>query len=103
MPTSPRDLTDGECRLLCENLPFCHRTSRADVGIGPYAVGETILSILPRPNSFGVPSTPAAAAAPSESTEGRGCSEESYKKEDNCYDKTTHHQPRLHLYQGELF
>ena len=44
MPTSPRDLTDGKCRLLWENLPFCHRTSRADVGIGPYAVGETILS-----------------------------------------------------------
>ena len=44
MPTSPRDLTDGECRLLWENLPFCHRTLRADVGIGPYAVGETILS-----------------------------------------------------------
>ena len=44
MPTSPRDLTDGKCRLLCENPPFCHRTLRADVGIGPYAVGETILS-----------------------------------------------------------
>ena len=44
MPTSPRDLTDGKCRFLWENPPSCHRTSRADVGIGPYAVGETILS-----------------------------------------------------------
>ena len=44
MPTSPRDLTDGKCRFLWENPPPCHRTSRADVGIGPYAVGETILS-----------------------------------------------------------
>ena len=44
MPTSPRDLTDGKCRFLRENPPSCHRTSRADVGIGPYAVGETILS-----------------------------------------------------------
>ena len=70
MPTSPRDLTDGKCRFLWENPPPCHRTSRADVGIGPYAVGEAIPSILPQLNSSGVPSTPAAAAAPSPSRRG---------------------------------
>ena len=45
---------------------------RDDVGIVPYAVGEAIPSILPRLNSSGVPSTPAAAAAPSPSRRGRG-------------------------------
>ena len=72
MPTSPRDLTDGKCRFLWENLPFCHRTSRADVGIGPYAVGETILSILPRANSFGVPSTPGESGAALGKHRGQG-------------------------------
>ena len=48
MPTSPRTLTGGKCRFLWKNLPFCHRTSRADVGIGPYANGGILAFIRAR-------------------------------------------------------
>ena len=37
MPTSPRTLTDGRGRSIQTILPIRYRTSRADVGIGPYA------------------------------------------------------------------
>ena len=48
MPTSPRTLTGGKCRFSWKNLPFCHRTSRADVGIGPYANGGLLPFIKAR-------------------------------------------------------
>ena len=53
--------------------PFPFGRVRADVGIGPYAVEEAIPSILPRLNSSGVPSTPAACGRhPLQAGEGRG-------------------------------
>ena len=73
MPTSPRDLTDGKCRFLWENPPSCHRTSRADVGIGPYAVGETILSPTMAKCFRGPLHTRRKRGHPLQAGEGWGC------------------------------
>ena len=73
MPTSPRDLTDGKCRFLWENPPSCHRTSRADVGIGPYAVGETILSPTTAECFRGPLHTRRKRGHPLQAGEGWGC------------------------------
>ena len=69
MPTSPRDLAGGtgwyQPTALFSNL-------RADEGHRPLREGLDFSFNRARPDVLGVPSTPAAAAAPSESTEGRG-------------------------------
>ena len=67
MPTSPRDLEGGtgwyQPTALFSNL-------RADEGHRPLREGRDFSFNRARPDVLGVPSTPAAAAAPSESTEG---------------------------------
>ncbi len=72
MPTSPRDLRGGNGGMICTDQPLWPRTFRADVGIRPYAGGRFLPRNLARPMLLGVPSTPAAAAAPSPSRRGRG-------------------------------
>ena len=54
------------------NLPLCSRTFGPMKGIGPYADGMILPCDQVRPNISGVPSTPAAAAAPSPSRRGQG-------------------------------
>ena len=69
MPTSPRNLTGGTGlykRTAQSSNP------RDDEGIVPYARGRILPFIKPRFSLSGVPSTPAAAAAPSPCRRGQG-------------------------------
>ena len=56
MPTSPRDLTGGTGWYLTTRPVV--GPSGPMKGIGPYARGKPLPSIVPRPLSIGVPSTP---------------------------------------------
>ena len=69
-PPSPRGKA---LAFSMEQGPLPPARPRGDVGIAPYALeGVCHPAELFRMSQW-VPSTPAAAAAPSESTEGRGC------------------------------
>ena len=61
MPTSPRDLTDGTGGYLTTRPVV--GPSGPMKGIGPYARGKPLPSIVPRPSSIGVPSTPVPGCA----------------------------------------
>ena len=61
MPTSPRDLMDGTGGYLTTRPVV--GPSGPMKGIGPYARGKPLPSIVPRPSSIGVPSTPVPGCA----------------------------------------
>ena len=61
MPTSPRDLTDGTGGYLTTRPVV--GPSGPMKGIGPYARRKPLPSIVPRPSSIGVPSTPVPGCA----------------------------------------